>query len=133
METPQQVAVIIRVEEHPATFAFISHRGEENVWYLPIGKVENDETKLAAANRTLREETGLRLPNGVALKEYDSFVNTQNGQPISVVTVFAADVPFSYLDADNYRSRSVARAMAQDLLSTTSIEHVGSLISGSLQ
>ena len=107
------VAIIIRIIERP-DLAFLTHEGKHNSWFFPCGKVEEGESRLKAANRELREETGLDLPDGVVLREIETFELVQDGEAKGVVTIFAADVhmaDFYYGPYGSFRSSTVARKM----------------------
>ena len=87
-DIPHHVSIVIRVEGQNS-FAFLTHEARQNKWFLPTGKVEQNESNHDAVVRELREETGLILPAGVKLQEFCSFGIFQNENQISQMTMFA--------------------------------------------
>lgn len=55
--------VVIRRDRHGTRVLVLHHRGNDE-WRLPKGKLEEGESAAAAAEREVREETGLDLSAG---------------------------------------------------------------------
>lgn len=79
---------IVYVIENGSTYILLIQRGREpfkNIWALPGGFIEMDETLETACKRELAEETGLQVENMSQFKTYDAINRDPRHRTISVV------------------------------------------------
>lgn len=79
---------IVFLKENEETFVLLIQRGREpfkNLWALPGGFIEMNETLEEACKRELKEETGLIVGKMTQFKTYDAIGRDPRHRTISVV------------------------------------------------
>ncbi len=82
------VDAIVFVKKGGSALVLLIERGREpfkNLWALPGGFIEMDETLEAACKRELLEETGLNVEQMTQFKTYDAIDRDPRHRTISVV------------------------------------------------
>ncbi len=82
------VDAIVFVKEQSETFVLLIERKQapyENMWALPGGFMEMDETLQQACIRELKEETGLSIGSMEQFRAYDALQRDPRHRTISVV------------------------------------------------
>ncbi len=82
------VDAIVSVKENKSIFILLIQRGNEpfkNMWALPGGFIEMDETLENACKRELAEETGLQVEKMTQFKTFDAVNRDPRHRTISVV------------------------------------------------
>ncbi|MEO6109506.1 MAG: NUDIX hydrolase [Candidatus Saccharimonadales bacterium] len=110
--------------EHDGTFVLVHrrlHKPEGGTWGLPGGKVESDETDLAAISRELFEETGYQASDEAfeLLGEYE--FTSSEGNPFTYVTYRVVitephDVVLEESAHSEYKWMTIDEADAMDTL-----------------
>ena len=114
----KSVVVFARVTESLGSLAFLVHEAKDNAWFFPCGKIETtDGSKHAAANREVREEIGMKLPDNSPLLEYKTYVFQKDGDVIGECTAFLVDVSITHLHAADptFRGKVDAHNLAEEL------------------
>ena len=81
------VDAIVFVKENKSTYILLIQRGNEpfkNMWALPGGFIEMNETLETACKRELAEETGLLVEKMTQFKTYDDINRDPRHRTISV-------------------------------------------------
>jgi len=81
------VDAIVFVKENKSTYILLIQRGNEpfkNMWALPGGFIEMNETLETACKRELAEETGLVVKKMTQFKTYDAINRDPRHRTISV-------------------------------------------------
>ena len=81
------VDAIVFVKENKSTYILLIQRGNEpfkNMWALPGGFIEMNETLETACKRELAEETGLQVKKMTQFKTYDAINRDPRHRTISV-------------------------------------------------
>lgn len=82
------VDAIVSVKENKSIFILLIQRGNEpfkNMWALPGGFIEMDETLETACKRELAEETGLQVEKMTQFRTFDAVNRDPRHRTISVV------------------------------------------------